>query len=139
EIRSRRTVSEVEALRVADERRFEKERTVSRYREPLARAAYDLQSRFYNIIRQGLIEAYLVNGAKREQSYVIENTVFLIAQYFAWAEIIRKHIQFLDLGADEQTRSLAHLQDDMHTLFRTDQWGPQFRIFAANSALSVRK
>jgi hypothetical protein len=129
-VRTRQAMTQVETLRILDERRFQKEATVSRYREPLARAVYDLQSRLYNILRQNLIWVYFNNGDKREQLYVVENTVFLIAQYFAWTEIIRKHIQLLDLGGDEQTQRLAHLQDDMHGLFLTDSWGKQFRVFA---------
>src|SRR5436190_4247631 len=108
DIRSRRTLAQVETLRIADERRFEKAKSVARYREPLARAAYDLQSRIYNIVRQGLIYVYFTRGDAREQSYVVENTTYLFAQYFAWTEIIRKHIQVLDLGEDELTRRLAH-------------------------------
>lgn len=120
----------IDALKLAEARRFEKEKTVAQFREPLARAAYDLQSRIYNILRQGLITVYYTHGNERERLYVVENTVFLIAQYFAWTEIIRLHIQYLDLGEDEATRRLTHLQDDIHGLFLTDQWPRQFRVFA---------
>jgi hypothetical protein len=130
EIKSRKVTVEVESLRLAEQRRFDRERAVAPYREPLARAAYDLQSRIYNILRQRLIDVYLTEGNNREQQYVVENTVFLIAQYFAWTEIVRKHIQLLDLGADEQTRRLAHLQDDVHGVFLTDRWGSLLRVFA---------
>jgi hypothetical protein len=45
-------------------------------------------------------------------------------------EIIRHDIQFVDLGEDEETRKLAHLFDDFHSLFLTDGFKNNFRIFA---------
>jgi hypothetical protein len=109
QFRSARLAAEMEELRLAEQRRIESEKTLSRYREPLARAAYDLQSRLYNILEQGLIAAYFDNGDERERSYVVDNTAFLIAQYLAWTEIIRRDIQYIDLGQDEETRKLARL------------------------------
>jgi hypothetical protein len=130
QFRSARIAAEIEQLRSAEQRRVESEKTVSRYREPLARAAYDLQSRLYNILKQSLIPAYFDNGDERERAYVVDNTVFLVAQYFAWTEIIRRDIQFIDLGEDEQTRRLARLQDDIYSLFQTDRFDRLFRVFA---------
>jgi hypothetical protein len=73
---------------------------------------------------------YCDNGTDRERSYVLNNTVFLAAQYFAWTEIIRRDIQYIDLGADPETRRLAQLQGEIHSLWQTDAFGPLFRIFA---------
>ena len=87
-----RLTAEVERLRVAEQRRIELERTTARYREPLARAAYDLQSRLYNILEQRLL-MYCVRGTPREGAYVVNNTTFLFAQYFAWTEIVRRDVQ----------------------------------------------
>jgi hypothetical protein len=125
-----RLESELEALRLAEQRRHDAERTVARYREPLARAAYDLQSRLFNILQQNLLEAHYEEGDERERSYVVDNTVFLIAQYFAWTEIVRRDIQYIDLGVDEQTRELARLQDKVYSLFQTDKLDRTFRVFA---------
>ena len=66
-------------LKAADLRRKE----ISKLSEPLARSAYDLQSRLYNILKQNLIEIYLVHGNDREKSYVTNNTVFLIDNIYA--------------------------------------------------------
>jgi hypothetical protein len=125
-----RISANVEDLRRAAERRIELEKATSRYREPLARATYDLQSRLYNILEQGLAHVYIDNGDERERSYVIDNTAFLVAQYFAWTEIIRRDVQYIDLGQDSQTRKLAQLQDDIYALFQTDQFDRMFRVFA---------
>ena len=130
QFRSARLAAEMEELRLAEQRHIESEKALSRYREPLARAAYDLQSRLYNILEQGLIAAYFDNGDERERSYVVDNTAFLIAQYLAWTEIIRRDIQYIDLGQDEETRKLARLQDGIYAIFQTDRFNRIFRIFA---------
>jgi hypothetical protein len=130
QFKSARLSAQLEEVRLAQQRRIESEKTLSRYREPLARAAYDLQSRFYNILEQGLIVAYFDNGGERERSYVVNNTAFLVAQYLAWTEIIRRDIQYINLGQDEQTRQLARLQDDIYALFQTDRFDRTFRVFA---------
>jgi hypothetical protein len=54
----------------------------------------------------------------------------LIAQYFAWTEIIRKEIQFIDLGENVQTRRLTRLRDSIYSLWQTDSLHPLFMIFA---------
>lgn len=127
--RTTRLAAELESLRVAEQRRFDAERTAARFREPLARAAYDLQSRLYNILQQNLLAVHFDKGDERERSYVVDNTVFLLAQYFAWTEIVRREIQYIDLGQDEETRRLARLQDDIYSLFQTHRF-PRFRVFA---------
>jgi len=128
--RTARLESELERLRLSEQRRFEAERTVARYREPLARAAYDLQSRLFNILQQNLLGVYYQRGDEHERSYVVDNTAFLMAQYFAWTEIVRRDIQYIDLGLDEQTRQLARRQDEVYSLFQTDGFDRLFRVFA---------
>lgn len=61
----------------AEERATEAERIVARFREPLLRASYDLQSRLYNILCQRFAETYIARGTEREREYGIENTAFL--------------------------------------------------------------
>jgi hypothetical protein len=128
--KSARLSADMQALTIAEQRRFESAKAAAHYREPLARAAYDLQSRLYNILEQNLIQVYFNNGDDRERSYVVDNTTFLVAQYFAWTEIIRRDIQYIDLGKDEQTRKLARLQDEIYSLFQTDQFDRPLRVFA---------
>jgi hypothetical protein len=127
---SARLAAELQNLRAADDRRHEREKAVSRYREPLARAAYDLQSRLYNILKLGLIQRFHDDGTDRERSYVLNSSIFLFAQYFAWTEIIRRDIQYIDLGIDAETARLARLQDNIYSLWQTDKLGPIFRVFA---------
>ncbi len=103
---------------------------VSKFRDPLMHAAYDLQSRIYNIVRQQFLTRYLLNGSLREQEYAIENTVFLFAQFLGWTEAIRQEVQFLDLGAEPETRRLRGLQDLIYSQLQSDKMNPGFRLFA---------
>lgn len=116
----------------AQERRYKAEQEESKYREPLVRAAYDLQSRLYNILEQNFVGVYMARGTPREKDYAIGNTVFVIAQYFAWTEITRAEIRFINLGRDRETRRLSELLDDIYRLWGTDKkdFGPSLRIFA---------
>jgi len=119
------------ALQKAEaDRRAETERTARKFREPLGRAAYDLQSRIFNMAKSNFLSAYLQNGNKRTRLYAIRNTAFVMAQYFAWTELVRREIQFIDLGADEQTRLLALLQDNIYSIWQSDRYDPLLRVFA---------
>jgi len=130
QVKLKRLSSEIDNLQQLERERRDAAKVARRYHEPLARSAYDLQSRLYNMLAKNFTGRYLDNGDDRERAYAINNTVFLIAQYFAWTEIIRIAIQFVDLGSDEQTRQFARLQDRIFALFTTDQFPRQFRIFA---------
>jgi hypothetical protein len=109
----------------------QRQKEMSYYSEPLARAAYDLNNRIYNILRQNLIGVYLVNGNEREQSYVVDSTVFDIAQYLCWTEIVRRDIQYIDTGVSENTRQFQLVQIRITRAFATDGIrSPVFRLFA---------
>ena len=125
-----RLSAQLEHERRQEERSAELEQIMARFSEGLGQAAYDLQSRLYNILKLNLIGTYVVSGDERSQSYVINNTVFLIAQYFAWAEIIRRDVQFVDLGESERTQNLTRLRDNIYSIWQSDQYGPLFRVFA---------
>jgi len=100
------------------------------YLEPLIRSAADLQSRIYNILKCGFIETYYHNGNKRNKDYVINNTVFLLAQFFAWTEAARSDVQFLNLENDSKTSELSKLQSNIYTLMQTDKHGNKLMFFA---------
>jgi hypothetical protein len=73
------------------------EQVLTRYREPLAAAAFDLQSRLYNILRLDFFEKF-GNDIERSED-AVETTLLRLAQYFGWTEILRRDIQFLSRGA----------------------------------------
>ena len=112
------------------EAKLEAEQLARKFREPLAHAAYDLQSRIFNIVKIGFLDLYLKNGTSRTQLYAVKNTLFLIAQYFAWTELVRREIRYIDAGKDEETRRLARLRDDIYAIWQSNGYDPLFRIFA---------
>lgn len=122
--------SELLQERSVQEKRESSAEIVSSYQDPLSHATYDLQSRLFNILQREFLGVYLTNGDKREKGYATNNTVFLIAQFFGWSEIIRKEIQFLDQGDAQKTRELYTLLNKVKRLWATDKYSSVFRIFA---------
>ncbi len=102
---------------------------LAKYREPLLQAAFELQSRLFNITRQGLLKNFYTHGNERDRNYTVENTLYVLAQYLAWTEIIRREVQFLDLGEIETTRSLANLQEHIRVILLSTRYGNVFRVF----------
>lgn len=97
------------------------------YREPLAAAAYDLQSRIYNILRLDFFGKW---GANERSEDAITSTLFRLAQYFGWTEILRRKIQFLSFPEDNDTRDVARLQADIARCFLTDSYGLSLMIWS---------
>lgn len=98
------------------------------YREPLAAAAYDLQSRIYNIVR---MDFFGIWGNVNEHSEdAITSTLFRLAQYFGWTEILRRKIQFLSFPEDEATRKVARLQSDISHCFLTHSYGLALMVWS---------
>jgi hypothetical protein len=90
--------------------------TLAKYREPLAAAAFDLQSRLYNILCKNFFRTW---GDKRAEDAEL-TTLFRIAQYFGWTELLRRDIQFLAFPEDADTRKVADLQRRIGKCFLTD-------------------
>jgi hypothetical protein len=105
---------------VAVEARHQAQATLSRYREPLVAAAYELQSRLFNILRQDFLQKYYIAGDEQERKYAVKNTTYLVGQYLGWSEILRRRIQFLDFGEVEETREVARLQDAIREVLASD-------------------
>lgn len=110
------TKDQLARAREAEAKAEEAARIIAKYRDPLLQSAYDLQSRIYNVYRPGGFRGY------RDPEYFRINTMFLFGQFLAWLEIIRREIQFLDLGATEATknlsRTLGEVQDRIATTSR---------------------
>jgi hypothetical protein len=103
------------------------EEVLTRYREPLAAAAFDLQSRLYNVLRLDFFRKY---GEGQRAEDTVRTTLFRLAQYFGWTEILRRDIQFLSFPEDDETRRVARLQFEISKLFLTDGYGPAMMIWA---------
>jgi len=95
------------------------EDVLARYREPLAVAAFDLQSRCYNILRLDFLEKF---GTSHERFGTAQKTtLFRFAQYFGWTEILRRDIQFLSFPEADDTRRVAQLQSSITRRLATSQ------------------
>ncbi|MEH2050183.1 hypothetical protein [Nostoc sp.] len=101
---------------------------MSKYRDPLLRAAIDLQSRLFNIRQRRFLQNFY-HRSPSEQDYTIHNTLYVIAEYFGWVEILRREIQFLDLGDLEMNRRLSELFVNITQAFGTASLEPTFRLF----------
>jgi hypothetical protein len=101
---------------------------LARYREPLAAAAFDLQSRLYNILRLDFFDKFGGDQARGEEA--LRTTVFRLAQYFGWTEILRREIQFLSFPKNEDTRRVAGLQSAIAKCFLTDEHGHALMIWS---------
>ena len=104
------------------------EDVLARYREPLAAAAFDLQSRLYNLLRLEFLGKF--GGAHPRNETALRTTLFRLAQYFGWTEILRRDIQFLSFPEAEETRRVAKLQSDVAKAFLTDDYGHAMMIWA---------
>jgi hypothetical protein len=129
QLRVKRVEAQFELQKAEAGRRAETEQTARRFREPLGRAAQELQCRIYNVIVGNFFKVYLEGGDDRARSYTINHSLFVIAQYFAWTELIRREIQFIDLGVDHETRQLAELQHKIYAAWQTDRYPPLLRVF----------
>jgi hypothetical protein len=120
--------AEVEARAALLQRDFRAEEVLTRYREPLAAAAFDLQSRLHNILRLDFFGKF---GGDHERCELAESTtLFRLAQYFGWTEILRRDIQFLSFPEADDTRRVARLQSEIRRRLLTDQYGPAMMIWS---------
>src|SRR5512144_1475496 len=120
---TRRTIAS-ERLAVADE-------LAVRFREPLLQAAFNLQSRIYNLVRLGFLERFMAETSRPEdREYAAENTLYLLGQYFCWVEILRRESQFLDARSRARNRAVADQLEKIRDVFASSEI-PElvFRIF----------
>lgn len=75
---------------------------INKHGDPLLRAAHDLQRRLYQILCGGFLRRYAGN----ESSEAEASTLWLLGQYLGWVEILRREVQFMDLGTARQNRRL---------------------------------
>ncbi len=126
-----RLQGELEERRQRSDKAARLEQVMSRYRDPLLNAVFDLQSRVYNLIANGYWKT-IRSGDEDERSYAVKSTLFVMAQYFAWAEALRRGVQFLDLGELQRNQDLAGRLEAIRNALATDRFGPGFRVFRAH-------
>jgi hypothetical protein len=105
------------------------ERILRLYRDPLIDGANALQGRMYNIMAQDYLDRYLDHPDPDERRYAIDYTVYVIAEYLCWAEIIRRELRFLDLGDVKRNRDLLQRLTNIQYAFQRTGDNAQFRVF----------
>jgi hypothetical protein len=117
------------------------EATLARYREPLVAAAFELQSRLFNILRQDFLGKYYVNGTDEQKEYAVKHTLYVVGQFFGWTEILRRQIEFLNFGEVEETREVSNRVLTIRDRFASDdpELGTPFMIWrGAQRAIGER-
>ncbi|MFD9030748.1 hypothetical protein ACFVZW_06235 [Streptomyces sp. NPDC059567] len=126
-------------LRAAEQRNY-----MNRYGASLAWAAFDLQSRIYNILQghvidqspshaTGFMTTFHTRGTAREAEYVRHSTAFVLAEYLGWVEILRRDIQFLDLGRSHvNTQIMLQISRISAVLNRTVEASNELRLLRAH-------
>ncbi len=117
---------------------------VERYREPLVRAAYELQSRLWNIASGGFLARYhpAAEGDLGQETqpsrqadelsyreYAVNSTAWLVAQYLCWVELLRREAQFLRLQRHDETVRLQDLLERITHTLSSDSLDPPLRVF----------
>ena len=115
--------------REAESREAQTTALMSKYRDPLLRSAIDLQSRLFNLNKKGTLYEFYHHRSQAERDYAIHNTQYVIAEYFGWVEILRREIQFLDLGDIERNRRLSELLVNITKAFGTDSLERTLQLF----------
>jgi hypothetical protein len=125
-------------------RRIDQRNLMDAYGASLAWAAFDLQSRLFNVLHghvtdrapgrgQGFLTAFLTHGSPQDAEFVRRSTVFVLAEYLGWVEIMRRDVQFLDLGRSGTNRAvmvgISDIAAALNTVSRPG--GNELRLFRA--------
>jgi hypothetical protein len=110
-------------------RKRQLEDVMGRYRQPLLQAAVDLQSRFYNIVQKRFLHRYYVAPDSDPTGYATTSTLYVIAEYLGWVEILRREVQYLDLGDLEANRKMTDVLEAIGQTFLSDEIDGAFRLF----------
>lgn len=92
---------------------------VSKYSNPILKSAVDLKRRLATYTEGDGLSTYY-NRSERDREYTINNTLFLIAEYFCWVEVLNRQVQFLDFGLVEQNQELTKLLRNVGLAFQAD-------------------
>ncbi|MFI6494801.1 hypothetical protein [Streptomyces sp. NPDC050564] len=124
-------------------RLLEQRNLMDSYGASLAWAAYDLNARMYNILHghkvdlssgpsRGFMTSFHLHGTPEEREYVRRSTVFVLAEYLGWVEILRRDVQFLDLGQSRANqRAMTMISSIGTALSRISASSNALRLFRA--------
>lgn len=124
----------VQAWRMRREAADKATQTLNYFRDPLLRAAFDLQSRLYNIEARSFLDRYWTHGDDDQRIYSRWSTLWLFGQYLGWVEILRREVQYLDLGTRAANRRLQRGLSEISAALASDSRGHtnRFVIFRSD-------
>jgi hypothetical protein len=108
---------------------------MARYRDPFLWSVHDLRSRIRTILNDEFLTRFLINGEDQilpngdaMRAYARRHTMFVLAEYLGWVEIIRRTVGFLDLGDQRRNqRLLEHISIIRRVLYASDL-NPVFHV-----------
>lgn len=125
-------------------RAIEQRGLMDAYGASLAWAVFDLQSRLFNILQghvldrapgpgSGFLTAFLTHGSPQDAEFVRRSTVFVLAEYLGWVEIMRRDVQFLDLGRSDANQAVMVGISDIAAALNavSHPGGNELRLFRA--------
>ncbi len=128
--RSLRVAHKLERQQKHEDAAAEAERILQMYRDPVLDAAHTLQGRLFNIVAlHFLTKAFAEDADEQDRHYARDYTVFAIAEYLCWVEILRRELRFRDLGDVARNRTLLELLNNIQYAFQRDDIPDQFRVF----------
>lgn len=104
----------------------------TRFREPLLQAVFNLETRIYNIVELRFFARFLTaDNTEEEREYAVLNTLYVLAQYFCWLEILRRDSQFIDPRNDQRNVAVVRGLEDVRNAFADSISIPErcFRLF----------
>jgi hypothetical protein len=127
--RTRRYEALIEAQQKAQSKAEQAEAVLSRYREPLLVAAQNLHSRLYTMVEHNVLAAQLHSDDPELEHYARNYTIYVLAEYLCWAEIVRRDMRFLDLGGDEGNREFVRLLEINQLALSDEEFPSALRLF----------
>ena len=75
------------------------------------------------------LATYLHCGNPEEEAYARRYTVFAVAEYMTWVEIVRRELRFLDVGDEDRNRQLLARLTKTQVTLQSDKIRGPFRVF----------
>lgn len=120
---------ELDERRHARSKQEQAEELRARYRDPVLGAAFDLQSRLFNIVAKDFLVRYCGEQEQTSRTYAVENTLYVLAEYLGWVEIVRREIRFLDLGEELANRQWVMTLERVRDTLARDDIDPVLCVF----------
>ena len=101
---------------------------VDKYSRPILLAASDLQDRLWHLTQREATSSSILLEADIDQEksprwtmtrkHYLASTLFLFARYFAWVEILRQEVQFLEFGLQDKQNETRQFFEKLKSVDR---------------------